>query len=189
METPVVSFINMKGGVGKTTLAVHVAYALAAEHAKRVLLVDVDPQFNASTYLMDEEAYLARIQDDKRGTVLDIFQPRREGSLSTLNGVRRGARKKPTLANCSVPVFDDGGRLDLVPSTLMLMEIETAPRQTEERFGRVLAEWKKQYDYVLIDCPPTISIFNQAAVLASSHYVVPLKPDPLSTIGLPLLER
>jgi chromosome partitioning protein len=48
----VVSFINMKGGVGKTTLVVNVAYALAHFHGKKVLLVDMDPQFNASTYLI-----------------------------------------------------------------------------------------------------------------------------------------
>ena len=52
-----------------------------------------------------------------------------------------------------------------------------------------LQEKASSYDYVLIDCPPTISIFTQAAVLASDKYLVPIKPDPLSVIGLPLLER
>jgi chromosome partitioning protein len=54
----VISFMNMKGGVGKTTLTVNVAYALAHVHKKRVLVVDGDPQFNATQYLMREDHYL-----------------------------------------------------------------------------------------------------------------------------------
>ncbi len=62
-------------------------------------------------------------------------------------------------------------------------------RGSERRLKAYLKERAKQYDYVLIDCPPTISFFTQAAMLASDKYVVPLKPDWLSVIGLPLLER
>jgi len=69
------------------------------------------------------------------------------------------------------------------------MEIETSQRQTEAKLKIFLAEKAGDYDYVIIDCPPTISIFTQAAILASNKYVVPIKPDPLSVIGLPLLER
>lgn len=53
--TQIISFINMKGGVGKTTLAVNIGAALAHDHQKKVLLVDADPQFNASTYLMTDK--------------------------------------------------------------------------------------------------------------------------------------
>jgi len=61
----VISFMNMKGGVGKTTLAVNVAYSLAYHHKKNVLIVDGDPQFNATQYLLGTDAYLKHLQNDK----------------------------------------------------------------------------------------------------------------------------
>jgi len=69
------------------------------------------------------------------------------------------------------------------------MEIEESKRLTEVRLKHFLKDKAGAYDYVLIDCPPTISIFTQAAVLASDKYLVPIKPDPLSVLGLPTLER
>ncbi len=189
----VISFMNMKGGVGKTTLAVNVAYALAYVHKKNVLIVDGDPQFNATQYLLDDAVYLAHLKDAKKGTVKDIFIPRKLGGVNTVTGSSKGVNKSQmALASCTCSIFNGGtgnGKLDLIPSTLALMEIETSPRQTEKRLRAYLHEKATGYDYVIIDCPPTISIFTQAAILASDKYLVPLKPDPLSVIGLPLLEH
>lgn len=97
-----------------------------------------------------------------------------------------------SLAACTCSIFDGGqgrGKLDLIPSTLQLIEIETSKRGTESKLKNYLQEKASGYDYVIIDCPPTISIFTQAAILASDKYLVPIKPDPLSVVGLPLLER
>lgn len=189
----VISFMNMKGGVGKTTLAVNVAYGLAYFHQKKVLVVDGDPQFNATTYLMEEEQYLNHISDVKKGTLMDIFVPRRLGPVRTVPGLARSINKKTmALAACTFTVFDGGegnGKLDLVPSTLKMIEIETSRRGTENKLNLYLKEKATDYDYVIIDCPPTISIFTQSAILASDKYIVPVKPDPLSVIGLPLLEQ
>jgi chromosome partitioning protein len=63
------------------------------------------------------------------------------------------------------------------------------PRGAEKRLKSYLKERAGKYDYVIIDCPPTISFFTQAAMLASDKYLVPIKPDWLSVVGLPLLER
>ncbi len=188
----VVSFINMKGGVGKTTLAVNVAYGLASYHKKRVLIVDADPQFNATQYLLEDHRYLKHINDGK-GTLRDVFVPRRPGRVDTVSGrAPRHNKEKMSLNDAKLNIFDGGrgrGLLDLIPSTLHLMEIETSPRGTENKLRRFLSEKATGYDYVIIDCPPTISIFTQAAILASDKYLVPIKPDPLSVIGIPLLER
>jgi chromosome partitioning protein len=81
------------------------------------------------------------------------------------------------------------GKLDVLPSTLDLVEVQNSPRQTENKLKAYLKEKAGNYDYVIIDCPPTISIFTEAAILASDKYIVPIRPDPLSVLGLPLLER
>jgi chromosome partitioning protein len=187
----VVSFINMKGGVGKTTLLVNVGYALAELHDKRVLLVDIDPQFNASTYLMDENEYLTHMQGNAKHTILDIFMPNRLAAISTVIGKTKPAKKPGiTISSCTARIYEKGkAHLDLIPSTLALMQIQTSERLTESRLHNFLKKVDNAYDFILIDCPPTISIYSQAAILASHKYLVPIKPDPLSQIGLPLLER
>ncbi|MGC1784657.1 MAG: ParA family protein [Acidobacteriaceae bacterium] len=189
----VISFMNMKGGVGKTTLAVNVAYALAYFHKMKVLIVDGDPQFNASQYLMSTQSYLQHLNDSKKGSLKDIFVPKRPGPVNTVAGSAKIINKtKMSLSACTFSVFNGGqgrGILDLVPSTLSLIEIETSKRGTETKLKNYLKEKATGYDYVIIDCPPTISIFTQAAILASDKYLVPIKPDPLSVVGLPLLER
>jgi chromosome partitioning protein len=179
----------MKGGVGKTTLTVNLASALARMHDRRVLLIDADPQFNASTYLMTGPQYLRHTSDPRKHTILEIFQPNRT-RVSTVRGSRTQLRSpQVSLSSCTVRLFDGAGRLDLLPSPLELIEIEYSPRRTEDRLNHFIGRIGDAYDYVLIDCPPTVSIFTQAAILASQKYLVPVKPDPLSTIGLPLLER
>lgn len=195
----VVSFMNMKGGVGKTTLAVNVAYGLAATHDKNVLLVDVDPQFNATQYVVNDDDYINHINNPTKGTVKDIFTPRTAGPLDTIKGLSRSRdRSKISLEDCTIPIYNrlkpgnarsGKGRLDLLPSFLNLVEVQTARRQTEAKLKAWLDEKASNYDYIIIDCPPTISIFTEAAILASNKYVVPIRPDALSVVGLPLLER
>lgn len=90
----VISFMNMKGGVGKTTVTVNVAYALAHIHKKKVLVIDGDPQFNATQYLMKENDYIAYIADRKKATLRDIFVPRRPGAVRTVSGSARSADRK-----------------------------------------------------------------------------------------------
>ena len=96
----VVSFINMKGGVGKTTLAVGLSWELAADH--RVLLVDVDPQFNATQWLVEYDAYLEWLK--AKHTVFDVYLP--ADTSSGIGGFsRRKSSKRATLeSNCDAGV-------------------------------------------------------------------------------------
>ena len=182
----IVSLINMKGGVGKTTLAVGLAWELAKKN--RVLLVDIDPQFNATQWLVNTSEYLTWVKT--KHTILSVFQPPGQASIHTgAAGAGHAAPVKPTAKSTIISIKKNGAKLDLLPSILDLMKLDAAPRGTENRLRVFLEKVRSDYDYILIDCPPTASLFSYSAFLASDAYLVPVKPDPLSVLGLPLLER
>ena len=177
------SLINMKGGVGKSTLTVNLAWHFAAYGSwnKRVLVVDLDPQFNASQYLLGVSAY-EKILSSKQPTVWDIFEqgtktPSGAPSLTKPADVIQAHRK-----------FAKGGSIDLIPSRLELAYSLKNPGQNKERhLSKLLKMVEDQYDLILIDCAPTESVLTTAAYLSSDWLLVPVKPEYLSTIGLPLL--
>ena len=188
-ESParVISLINMKGGVGKTTLAVGLAWELAKKF--NVLLVDVDPQFNATQWLSRDEDYLSWLRNPAKRTVFHVFVS--EDTLGGIGGFSGKTKKKTptTLKNAVMQVSHGGVTLDIVPSSLELITLDAALRGTENRLNAFLEPARRKYDFVVIDCPPTASLFSLSAHIASDAYLVPIKPDPLSVLGLPLLER
>jgi len=181
----VVSMINMKGGVGKSTLTVNLAWQLSGiiGQDKNVLVVDLDPQFNASQYLLGAQGYRKKVVDAKRATIWNIFeQQTRVPGMKALPSIVAAdvivnVRQWPT------------NRLDLIPSSLELAWSLKQPAQKEQLLDKFLAKVKADYDLILIDCAPTESLLTAAAYAASDYVLVPVKPEFLSTIGLPLLAR
>lgn len=179
-----ISLVNMKGGVGKSTLAVNLAweYATSPWH-RRVLLIDLDPQFNASQYLIGQEMYAKAVLEDGKPTMWDLFEQNTRipgQSLKTFD---------PHAAIIPFREYRDGGSLDLIPSRLELALSLRNPAQKEWLLDKSLTQLKADYDIVIIDCPPTESILTLAAYLTSDHLLVPVKPEYLSAIGLPLLRQ
>ena len=177
-----VSLINMKGGVGKTTLAVNLAWEFAADQAwsKRVLMVDLDPQFNASQYLLGVKRY-KELLDGGQASVWDIFE----------QGTRTPSGQFPTLDPADVVTrvtsFQNAGHVDLIPARLEFALSLKHPAGKEVHLPRLVGALEPDYDLVLIDCAPTESVLTTAAYLCSDWIVVPVKPEFLSAIGLPLL--
>ena len=179
-----VSLINMKGGVGKTTLAFNLAWFASFKRNKKVLVVDLDPQANASQYLMGAQDYLAHIRANK-GTIVEVleqFSPPMRGSSS------------PTPINASdvirrVKSWNDGSVIDLIPSRLELAWTLKNPTSKDHLLAKFLGDHASAYDLILIDCAPTESILTLSAYRSSRYVLVPVKPEFLAAIGLPLLVR
>jgi chromosome partitioning protein len=177
----VVSFVNMKGGVGKTTCAVNVAACLARDHGKKVLLVDLDPQTNASLSLMTDDTW--ETWEKEYGTMADVLEVSGRG--------KRKGEEHVKLKRCIFRnVVPEIRGLDLIPSHLRLtfVDLDLAARPGRERIlARKLEKIAGNYDFILCDCPPNLQIATQNALFASDDFVVPMQPDYLSSIGLALL--
>jgi len=174
----------MKGGVGKTTLAFNLAWFSAWQANLRVLAVDLDPQANLSQYFMGAEKYVKYLEADK-GTVVEIFEQ---------FSAPKPAKGAPTLLNPDhvihrLRTWSDGSLLDLIPSRLELAWTLKNPTEKAHLLPQFLAKVSHKYDLILIDCAPTESILTTAAYRSSRYVVVPVKPEYLATIGLPLLAR
>lgn len=180
----VISLINMKGGVAKTTLAVNIADCLARRHEARVLLVDVDPQFNATQCLMSPESYVKHLEDGS-GSILSVFDRSHRVSASTAGDTTNLPPKQ--LEEIELVRVPAG--FDLLPGNLELIRLEMAPGEgRENRLKNYLLKMEENYDFVIIDTPPTPSIWMTSALIASDYYLIPVKADPLSLTGIDLLK-
>lgn len=181
----VISFINLKGGVGKTTCAVAMAEFLAKEHDQSVLLIDLDPQTNATIALISEEDWQER--DANGQTIRQLFQDMRDRTnvFDIDDAIIHG-------------VSNVGGGIDnlsLLPSSLGLIEIQDQlaliPGSHQyaispvEILAGALRSTLDNFDYVLIDCPPNLGIITLNGILISNGYIIPTIPDILSTYGIP----
>jgi len=179
-----VSLVNMKGGVGKTTIAFNLAWYCAWQANMKVLAVDIDPQANLSQYFMGAGRYLDYLEHGG-GTIVEVFERFSAPRLA------RGSPEpvSPEDVVYSLRDWADGSLLHLIPSRLELAWTLKNPTEKAQLLPQFLAHMSDQYDLILIDCPPTESILTTAAYLSSRYICVPVKPEFLATIGLPLLAR
>ena len=175
-----VSVINMKGGVGKTTIATMLGRQLARSH--KVLAIDLDPQANMSQALMGEAGYRA-FMDDESPSVVEVFKGYQPP----------GSAASPTPLDPAVvarTVRRVGGELRLIPSRFDFSDNLCEATRTDDRaLARFIATGFEDIDIVLIDCAPTESVLTRAAYHASRYVLVPVRPEFFATIGFPLLHR
>lgn len=172
----VVSCVNLKGGVGKTTLAVNMA-AFFGRKGKKVLLVDLDPQTNATFSCIDIPTWEEHAK--KKGTVADVLGARQHAS-------GHGKTKKITSV-VRQKVFQN---VDLVPSHLDLFTVDldmAGATARETRLRKAIADVDSKYDLIVCDCPPNLTIPTQNALAASEFFVVPISADFLSALGVGIL--
>lgn len=176
-----ISFVNLKGGVGKTSLSVNVAACLAHHFGQKVLLVDCDPQSNASLWLMGIERW--NLINSVRGrSIYGAFLSHAPPVLNNIiHSVVEGEKEVRLLPN-----------LDLLPATYELMRLEEeAPDPATypfyHRFHQQLQFIFHHYDYLIFDCPPNLLRASQCAIFCSEEIYVPCQPEKLSELGLALL--
>lgn len=155
----IIAFSNQKGGVGKSTTAFNVAHLLAQD--KTVLMVDFDPQ-SSLTSICGKDA-------EVEVSVYDLLRNR---------------------ANFNQAVLDISDSLDLLPATqdLANLELEIVGVKGRERYLKTALESiGKNYDYVVIDCPPSLNLLLVNALVAATHVIIPCETDYLAWKGVDLL--
>ena len=161
----IIAVVNQKGGVGKTTSTVNISASLG-EKGKKVLLVDIDPQGNATSGL----------GISKRGLSAS--------SCELLLG-ENGNGEKVTAADCIVKTEFKG--LSVIPSSIDLAGTEVRlvdlPRR-EARLKEALGAVRSEYDFILIDCPPSLGLITLNALVAADTFLVPIQCEYFALEGL-----
>jgi chromosome partitioning protein len=183
--TKILSTINLKGGVGKTSITLALAEFLAAEHDKNVLVIDLDPQTNATVALMEEAAWLDK--NEKGETLLQLFKDKLENTSKF--DINKAIINKVSNLNGGID------NLSLLPSSLGLIDIQDNLAQIPagqfyvtspvDILKEAISGTISQYDFVLIDCPPNLGIITLNGIKISDYYIIPTIPDILSTYGIP----
>jgi chromosome partitioning protein len=182
----VIATINLKGGVGKTTTTVGLAEMFASD-GNKVLVIDLDPQTNATVMLIDEQQWQ---QLDQLGQTLaqlfaDALEEDPEKKVFDLD----------LALQCDVGTVDGLTGIDLLPSSLRLIDVQdrlaTMPvgryftKSPTDILQTAVKNILDDYDVVLIDCPPNMGIITLNGLRIADGYVIPTIPDVLSTYGIP----
>ena len=189
----VIATINLKGGVGKTTLTVGLAEILAAAHRKKVLVIDLDPQTNASVAMLGEQRWADL--NDKGHTLHTLF-----ADALADDPADRSFDLSSTLQRKASPTQEARGRLHLLPSSLDLIDVQDRlasmpsgrfySNNPTDLLNRATRSIIDEYDWVLIDCPPNLGIITLNGLRLAEGFVIPTIPDVMSTYGIPqILKR
>ncbi len=157
----VISIVNLKGGVGKTATAINMAAILATEHSKRVLLIDADPQANATRFFGGDNAPIK---------LYDVFTS--PGSWEEY---------------CWMTQVDG---VDIIPASMDLLQLDVAAATADKTlisdFGEFVETMRDEsdYDYVIIDCPPGFTAVSIAGISVSDDIIIPAKVDAFAISGI-----
>lgn len=189
----IIAMVNMKGGVGKTTVTVNLATCLAKNYRKRVLVVDLDTQINATLSLMPPVKF-TELKQEKRTLKTLIDQVHQDHTILPIQEVIQhnicGVRGLDLLPG-DIDLYDD----------FLLSEVIYTQSQGEQKsfaqawnemenvlISRVLEPIVNNYDLILMDFSPGDHLMTRSGILASDFYIIPAKPEPLSVIGIGILE-
>ena len=196
MAATTVSIINLKGGVGKSTLTMVLGEFLAFRFSKNVLLIDMDAQANLSHCMVPDFQIEQQFREGR--TAYHLLragfedQPLDVGDYITqpplvVSNILRSAMLTP---DTDVHMVVSTPAVSQLDEDLMDLWGEGGPMPAHLRrtLQRAVVPALDHYDYILIDCPPGLSVFSSAALMASDYYVSPIIPEPLSLQGVDLVQ-
>ncbi len=155
----IMAVVTQKGGVGKTTSAVNIASALG-ELGKKVLLVDIDPQGNATSGVGVDKRQV-------RKSTYDLLMGENDGTTAVV---------RTPFANLSIIPAS----LDLAGAEIEMVDVP----HREKRLKAALAPCRAQYDFILIDCPPALGLLTLNALVAADTFLIPAQPEYYALEGL-----
>jgi chromosome partitioning protein len=186
MTAKKVSVINMKGGVGKTTLSINLGLFLSEFKNKKVLLIDLDPQANATILGMSPEELLNHKEHKK--TIADLFI----NCFKQYGPFQKKETEKIILDQYvnRCKTVDENSFFDLIPSEIYLSSIlRGLPLGPYELNKLLINEAEKKYDYILIDCAPTYSVLTTLALAATGSILIPVMADTFGINGVDLMKQ
>jgi chromosome partitioning protein len=180
----------MKGGVGKTTISAHVMRVLYHIRLKKLLLVDLDPQFNLSQCLLTRGTY-DRLKRMNRTVFTAMEPPPSVGLFDVVTTVKPPPRPS-TIANRLKSFANQSAFIDLLPGNFELIKYSLIRdhdklMKVQQRFLRFISMAREEYDIVVIDCNPSSSFITLCALHACHKLLVPVRPDRYSVLGLELV--
>ena len=193
----VIATANMKGGVGKTTITVNIATCLAKNHGKKVLVLDLDSQISATLSLMSPVDFAKRRKQRKTFRYLldQIINPEPEAKFTI------GDIIQPQVCNLTelnllpgdIDLYDEFVVSEMLHNQSVALgeqDFETIWNRFERVLIRdILEPIRDEYDFILLDCAPGYNLLTRSALATSDFYILPARPEPLSVVGIQLLER
>lgn len=186
MKTKIIAIANQKGGVGKTVTAVNFAIGLAAQN-KKVLLVDFDPQGNASSYLNYDSSKNKLSLVDLMDIVLkqDCIEYNTENTWYTDSDRELMYQLKEVMLQAIV--HDKNNFINLLPANIMLAGAEMSLISSVYRnqaLKIILSYYSSDYDYIIIDCSPTLGIMLVNALVAANEVIIPVQTEEFAIDGI-----
>lgn len=198
----IISMINWKGGVGKSTLSLHLGVGIMrrkpGSDRPKVLLIDLDPQCNLSYLALGVSKYVDKIYKNGQPTLKDIFDSYFDSKqFSTTDAIiKQPITASPGKIWTNVDILPSHSDLVLVDMRLARERKSGTTHQEETRFEldkvsiihNAIKQVEDDYDYIILDCPPNINLVTQNSFFTSQQYIIPAIPDFLSTVGISLIK-
>jgi chromosome partitioning protein len=193
----IIATINMKGGVGKTTLSVNLATCLAKFHQKRVLVVDLDTQISATLSLVSPQDF-ARIRREKMTIsylVAKSLKPNHRYKFSIADTITKNVAgvNGLDLLSGDIDIYDEywvSEKLHQEAITGSKSDFMDIWNGFEGSLIRdILEPIVSEYDFIILDCAPSYNLLTRSGIMSSDYYIMPARPEPLSLVGMQLLER